>query len=221
MSMKKAIQKLREEILMKEMTVEAIENFNDIEICDQLKAIKESDLRYDKEFRENWVKGILNYKGFEKVESNSNGLTVFYPKHSLFIPTHNYDGVIIEETLKIKEPIIPDDRNKKLLEARLAAAENYKNIPSLKNFKKVLELGTTRSTALLWLWNKVGAMQLVNNIYVETRSALLDIENGWKKYKDTLETNSKIRAERERIDRELADDFKMFEQNGLKVYKRY
>lgn len=221
MSIEKAIQKLKEEIIMKEMTIEAIEKFNEIDMCDQLKAIKESYLRYDKEFRENWVKEILNYKGYIKIDSNPNGITIFYPMHTLYIPTHNYDGVIVEEIVKIREPIVPDDRHKKLLEAKLEATEKYKQTPSFAHFKKVLELEPTKKNSLLWWLNKVRAMQIVNEVNIKTRSALNQINKSWERYHNTLETNTKIRAERKRIEKELMKDFQMFEQNNLKVYKKY
>lgn len=220
MSVEKAIQRLKEEITIKEMTVEVIENFNNIDICDQLKAIKNSDLRYCKEFRENWAKGILNYAGYIKIESNSNGITVMYPLHTLFVPTHNSNGVVFEESREIREPIIPDDKNKKLFESRIEATENYKNTPSFKNFKKVLVLGATGAKPLLWWFDRDKAMQTVIGINSRTHLALRNIESAWKEYRYTLDKNSKVMAERERIKKELEKDFAMFEQNNLKVYKR-
>lgn len=221
MSIGNAIQKLKEDIIIKEMTIEALEMFEELDICDQLKAIKESNLRYNKEFRENWIKEILHYKGYVKIESTPNDIIVFYPLHTLYIPTHNYNGVIMEETVEIIEPIMPNEKHKKILESRLEATKEYIVTPSFKNFKTVLKLGSTGAKPMLWWINRGRALQIVKDINLRTLSALAYIEDSLKKYNTILETNSKVLKERERIERELNEDFEMFEQNGLKVHKRY
>lgn len=224
MSIEKAIQKLKEEIKSKELIIKDIENFDKLDIGEQLQIIKESPLRYDKEFRESWVKRILNYKGYIQIESNSNEISVTYPMHTLSIPTYNYNGVIFDENVKIEEPIIPNDRNKKLFEIHLEASDNYKKIPSFKNFKRIMDLTRTGKKPLLWFWwifNNTKAMKMAYDINQNANSSLFHINNDWKEYQKTLDTNTKIRLERERIEKELEKDFKIFEDNNLKVYKKY
>lgn len=221
MSIKKAIQKLTLEIVEKQMTIEALERFDELNFHDQLMAIRESSLRYDIKFRKVWIQKVLNYKDYTHIGGDSNGIIIYYKNHTVYIPTHNSDMVIVEEIEKIEEPIIPNEKFKKILKERVGATEEYINKHSYLNFKKVVKLGSTGMNPFLYWWNRTEATKKIEMINFRGRADLNYIESGWIKYDKVIENNKRIKEEREIFEKNLQEDFKMFEDNGLKIKREY
>lgn len=219
--MKQAIQKLREEILKREKTIEAIENFKDLDLSNQLKTIQESDLRYNTDFKLNWAENHLMTIEVDKIKTGCNDIEITIGNYKIVVPVSSGNYITLKEIEGYR--YVPKDqtesieRNKK----RLENLQNYNKRRTYKNFVKCLTKGSSLRTRLTFYLKKGYINRYVKELERSVNSSLRYSANEDLDRIFALNYNEGLKRKREKFLKTIEKDMIRWEKEGIKAYKTF